>query len=336
MIAVEPFSLALSSTLGTATARIDRRDGFLVTIDGEGQRGVGEATPLLGWTESLATCKKVLWAVADGERDASSLDPTETPAASHAVDVAQADLTARERGIPLAAFLAEDPAGSVPVNATIGDGDVTETVRAAQDAIGEGYSCLKVKVGSRSVEADLERVRAVSDAAGDVDLRVDANGAWSHSQAETAIEALADRVSVVEQPLPADDLAGHADLRDRGVEIAVDESLRAKGLDAIIAVEAADVVILKPMVLGGVRPARDLACRAREAGVAPIVTTTIDGVVARTAALHLSASLGIERACGLATADRLAEDLALDPAPVTDGRMTVPDVSGTGVRIAGQ
>jgi len=85
------------------------------------------------------------------------------------------------------------------------------------------------------------------------------------------------------------------------------------------------------MALGGVDRARQAALEAREAGVEPVVTTTIDAVVARTAALHLAASVPDLPACGLATADRLAEDLAPDPAPVEDGRMAVPDAPGHGV-----
>ncbi|MFC6754694.1 o-succinylbenzoate synthase, partial [Halorubrum tibetense] len=47
------FSVALSSPLGTARGDIREREGFLVGVES----GVGEATPLPGWTESLAACE---------------------------------------------------------------------------------------------------------------------------------------------------------------------------------------------------------------------------------------------------------------------------------------
>jgi L-alanine-DL-glutamate epimerase-like enolase superfamily enzyme len=138
-------------------------------------------------------------------------------------------------------------------------------------------------------------------------------------------------VAYVEQPLPADDLAGHAALRGTDVDVALDESLVGRRVDSVLDADAADVLILKPMVLGGPGNAHTLALRAREQGVEPVVTTTIDGVVARLAALHVAAAVPDIGACGLATGDRLAADLAPDPTTVTDGAMSVPQSTGLGV-----
>ncbi|QGN06832.1 o-succinylbenzoate synthase [Halorhabdus sp. CBA1104] len=334
---IEPFSLPLASPLGTATDRIESREGALIVVERDGVRGVGEATPLPGWTESLDACRAVLRAVAAGERPPASVDPAERPAARHGLTLAEADATARAAGVPLAQWLAADTAdtaGSVPVNATIGDADPDATARAATAAVEAGFRCLKVKVGARPLGADLDRLRAIRREERDVTIRLDANGSWTRTVAEDALKEISDlNVTLIEQPLPPDDLDGHEQLQGRGVDIALDESLREHGIDAIKSADTADVVVLKPMVLGGLDRAAALARTARQHGMEPIVTTTIDGVVARTAALHLAASLGIDRACGLATADRLAEDLAGDPAPVRDGYMTVPDASGIGVAL---
>jgi len=75
------------------------------------------------------------------------------------------------------------------------------------------------------------------------------------------------------------------------VPIALDESLATRGLDAVLDADAADAVVLKPMALGGPDRALAAARRAREAGVEPVVTTTIDAVVARTAAVHVAAAI---------------------------------------------
>jgi L-alanine-DL-glutamate epimerase-like enolase superfamily enzyme len=57
----------------------------------------------------------------------------------------------------------------------------------------------------------------------------------------------------------------------------------------------------------------------------------VDAVVARTAAVHVVAALPDVAPCGLATAGLLGEDLGPDPAPVTDGRITVPQDPGIGI-----
>ena len=345
-----PFALDLTRPLGTARGDIARREGFVVTVEPAGNRseavGVGEATPLPGWTESHEDCAAALDAVSDGDgTDAplGALRAESTPAARHGVALALADAAARDAGRSLAERLANEadvdasPAAAVPVNATVGDGSPAETVAAATQAVDEGFDCLKLKVGARDVDEDVERVRSVREAVGDaVSLRADANGAWDREAARRALDALAAfDLAYVEQPLPADDLDGLAALRGeaRGgaVPVAADESVAARGVDAVLEADAADAVVLKPMALGGPDRALSAALRARSAGVDPVVTTTVDAVVARTAAVHVAAAIGGVSPCGLATGTLLDEDLASDPCPIDDGQIAVP----TGPGIAG-
>ena len=335
------FAVPLSRPLGTARGAIRERRGHLVAVgpalgDGVETRGIGEATPLPGWTESPAACASALASDDAARATLDTLDPTATPAARHGVSLALADADARADGHPLAAHLAADaglssPAQSVPVNATIGDGNPTETATAALQAVDGGTTCLKVKIGARSVDADVRRLRAVRDAVGPaVEVRADANGAWDFETAHRALDRLEPMdLAYVEQPLPAAALASTARLaRESTVPIAVDESLTEHGVDAVLAADAVDVVVLKPMALGGPDRTVDAAVRARAAGVEPVVTTTIDAVVARTAAVHVAAAIPDASACGLATAGLLEEDLATDPCPVEAGRVSVPDGPG--------
>ncbi|MFC5969913.1 mandelate racemase/muconate lactonizing enzyme family protein [Halomarina salina] len=338
----EPFSLPLSSPLSTANGDVTEREGFVVVVDVGGQRGVGEATPLPDWTESLDDCEGALRRVArypDPRRALTSRGDealASTPAARHGVALALADAAAHRDREPLYRWLGgEVRVDRVPVNATVGDDDVDATVAAAEQAVEEGFDCLKVKVGARSLADDAARLRAVREACPDVELRADANAAWDRDTAREAVDALADcDLAYVEQPLPADDIAGHADLREyvaasnTSLGVALDESLSSTTPEAILDAGAADVLVLKPMALGGVDRARTAALAARDRGVDVVVTTTIDAVYARTAAVHLAASLPEVRACGLATAGLLDADLAPDPAPVVDGSVVVPEGKG--------
>jgi len=339
---VDPFSLRLETPLGTAAGPITDRRGFLVGHDRDGVQGIGEATPLPGWTESYEACRAALDETVTSASTEAAIeppDPTETPAAAHGVDLARLDAVARRDGQPLAAVLRKrgfdsdrPPAESVPVNATIGDGTVEETVSAAVSAIDDGFEWLKLKVGVREPEQDLARIQAVREAVGDdVRLRLDANGAWDRATARRLVDQLAAiGIEYLEQPLPAADLAGHADLRGRGVDIAVDESLAEASVDAVVDAEAADVVVIKPMAVGGPSRAVTAASTAREADIEPVVTTTVDGVVARTAAVHVAAAIPNVTACGLATGSLLASDLGADPVTITDGRATLPTGHGLG------
>ncbi|SEQ25876.1 mandelate racemase/muconate lactonizing enzyme family protein [Natrinema salaciae] len=348
------FSLELADPLETADGSIDSRDGFLVRLVDEGSEpasgatepgnepgvGYGEATPLPGWTESREDCERALERAREAIRTDGPSEALEVVdrqvAARHALALALADLQATRESTPLYRYLGQGPmVGRVPVNATIGDGSPVETARETRRAVDRGFDCCKLKVGLRSVEDDIERVRHVRDTVGPgVDLRVDANEAWTYEEAEFALEAFAGLgVSIVEQPLPAGALEGHADLRSGNpdVSIALDEGLLEHGVDAICEAGAADVVVLKPMALGGVDVARKVAAWLTELGITPLVTTTIDGVVARTGAVHLAAAIPDVPACGLATGELLATDLGRDPVLLEKGSAVVPQAKGLGV-----
>lgn len=337
-VELDPFSLPLARPLETAGGTIAAREGFLVTVGTGGARGLGEATPLPGWTESREACRAALEGIEDARAalDASALE--DAPAARHGLALAVADARARAGDEPLYRHLGgEDRVETVPVNATAGDAPVDETAREVERTANEGFPAVKVKVGARPPAEDVERLRAARERAPAVELRADANGAWTPEGAREALDGFADLdVAYVEQPLPPGDLAGHADLRGRGVGVAIDEGVAAHGVEAVLAADAADVLVVKPMVLGGPDRARRAAVRAREAGLSAVVTTTIDGAVARAGAVHVAASLPGLPACGLATADRLAADLLPDPAPVTGGAVCVPQSPGNVQREAGE
>lgn len=338
----EPFSVTLERPLETARGAIHERAGFVIRTTYEDVTGIGEATPLAGWTESQTECRDALerasnvateldWGVALARLDA--------PAARHGLSLAFADARARAARMPLYRSLGgPTQTESVPVNATLGaQGTPEQTASEARQLSEDGYRCLKVKVGTRSVEEDIERIRAIRDTLGDtLRIRVDVNGAWTTSEAETAVDALAALdVSYVEQPLPAGELEATRSLRNRGVDIALDESLATYDIETIIDNAAADVLVLKPMVLGGPDLTVTAARACREAGIEPVVSTTIDAVVARTAAVHVAASIPEIRPCGLATADWLATDIGLDPSPIENGRIHVPQEPGLGIEGVG-
>jgi o-succinylbenzoate synthase len=339
VIDVEQFTVRLADPLQTARGGIRERRGFLVTVEYDGTEGVGEATPLPGWTESFEECRDAL---DRADEIAAELDwgialaKLASPAARHGLSLALADARARQEDEPLYRSLGrEERVSRVPVNATIG-AQTTEpeaTAAIARRTVDEGYRCLKLKVGTGTLEEDVERVRAVRNAVGDdVEIRVDANGAWRPREAEQALDALgALEVSYVEQPLSTAKLSAHAGLRASPVDVALDESLAAHDVEEIIDADAADVLILKPMVLGGPDRTVEAVAECRAAGIEPVVSTTIDAAVARTGAVHAAATIPDVRACGLATGALLETDVARDPAPVSDGWIRVPQEPGLGL-----
>jgi len=145
-----------------------------------------------------------------------------------AVDIALWDPKARILGIPMVALLG-CARSEVPI---YGSGGFTSYSNdQLQSQLGgwasSGISMVKMKIG-REPERDLERVRVARQAIGpDVQLFVDANGAYSRKQALRFAKDFREYgVSWFEEPVTSDDLDGLRLLRDRapaGMDIAAGE-----------------------------------------------------------------------------------------------------------------
>ncbi|MDG2125219.1 MAG: enolase C-terminal domain-like protein, partial [Verrucomicrobiales bacterium] len=102
-------------------------------------------------------------------------------------------------------------------------------VENARRAVGEGFSAMKLKVGSVDPDDDVRRVGLVREAVGDgVAIMVDANQAWSVPTAVEACRRLADfSLGWVEEPTQPDDVLGHAKIAEAiaPVPVAVGEAV---------------------------------------------------------------------------------------------------------------
>lgn len=220
---------------------------------------------------------------------------------------------------------------SIPVNATI---PAVPAERVPELLAGFGkVDAVKIKVAERgqSLADDVSRVEAVRAALPDADLRVDANGGWSVTEAVAALTRLAGvGLQYAEQPVP--DIAGLAEvrrlLREAGVPvlIAADESVRKEEDPLRVArAGAADLIVVKVAPLGGVQRAVDIVAAA---GLPAVVSSALDTSVGIRAGLALAAALpDLPYACGLGTIPLLAADVTRNPLVPDDGAISLRDVS---------
>lgn len=206
---------------------------------------------------------------------------------------------------------------SVPVNALVG----AESLDPSSWA---GFTALKLKVGRRAPDADVERVARVRDLAGpQVRLRVDANGAWDVETAVAMLERLARYdIELAEQPVAR--MGDLATVRRRvSVRIAADECVRTvEDAVRLRALDAADALVLKVQPVGGVRAGLTLA---EEAGVPAVVTSMLETSVGLAAGLALACALPeLPFACGLATSSELPGDVVARPLVPHAGVLSVP------------
>ena len=336
-----PFLLPMRHRFEAAHGALDDREGVIVQlVDAEGVTGTGEASPMPSLGHGTVADVTALLE-AHGAAILGGADVPDGPGALAlrcALDVAALDLRGRSEGKPVAALLADgEPAGWVQANAVLGSGEPGQVSEFAREAWNAGYTVLKLKVGARDLEDDVARIAAVREATPEAVIRLDANGAWTEAQATEALQALYPyRIELIEQPVAASDVGALARIHEQSpMRIAADEAVvDPTTLAQVLELRAADLVVLKPMMLGGLTAAAEVARRAFERGIGAFVTTTFDSSIGTAAALQLAAALPWDAAHGLGTGEHLAADVTARTMLASGGRITLPDAPGLGIDLS--
>ena len=256
-------------------------------------------------------------------------------AAKAAVDVALHDLAARRLGIPLARLLG-GTALSVPTDVTLSAGDPASLAAAASARVAEGFSVLKVKVGTDAA-TDLDRIRAVCKAVA-ATIRLDANQGWTAREAVRIINGISAEglpVELVEQPVPRSDLDGLAFVTHHvDIPIMADESVfGVRDLIAVLERRAADLVNVKLAKCGGLSVARTLIELAHAHGIGTCVGSMMEGPVGVGAAASLVAAYKTTAVSDLDAAWWLESSPVHGGPSYRDGAVHLPDAPGLGVHL---
>ena len=237
-----PVRVPLKADMVTKTAHGDHHTSDYVIVKlhtDEGLVGLGEATVSALWSgETSKSCVAML-----GDLIGPALigaDPTQlsalrklmdfllklNPFTKAAVEMALWDIAGKARGVPVYQLLGGKFWDIIPTKMMIGAFDLPRVRSLAEQFLGWGVGCLKVKVGL-DLAGDLARVKAVRDVAGpDIPITIDANCGWNVTTARIALERLRQfNILVAEQPIAPGDTDAMASLRSAGIPIMVDESV---------------------------------------------------------------------------------------------------------------
>jgi L-alanine-DL-glutamate epimerase-like enolase superfamily enzyme len=337
-----PYTIARKST--------DTVDLFFVRlVTGGTFIGLGSASPSEQVTgETAAACEAAL----DPGRlsDLVGRDPrclgalcawlerelSATPAARAALDMALHDLVAREAEIGVVDLLGERT-GPLPTSITIGIKPTAEALVDAEEYVGRGFTCLKVKLG-HSIDDDVERLTKLREAVGrEVRIRVDANEGYSLAEVRRFQPLFYElEIEFLEQPLPASALNEIRELPEPlRRNLALDESLH--GLDDALNLLrepiACGTFVVKLMKSGGVSAARRVADVAAAGGRRVMWGCNDESAISIAAALHTAYASPATRYLDLDGSFDLARDPAEGGFVVEGGLLRLVDDTGLGVRI---
>ena len=319
-----------------------------------GAEGIGEAATLGGprWSEESVESIKatidtyltpaLLGAPANGfEAARIRMDEAakRNNAAKAAIESALFDAVGKTFGVPVVQLLGGSVRERVPVLWTLASGDPAQEIEEAEKKIAAGlHNAFKVKIGAQAPEADIARlsslVRALADRAS---LIVDANQAWDETVALRYLPVLAELgVRLVEQPLPAWNLAGMAHLRAHSnVPLMADECVfSTHDMLNVARSGAADVVSLKLVKHGGLLAMRDVAAVAEAAGVGLYGGCLLESSIGAAAHLQVFAGLrALAWGCEHFGPQILVDDLAEEPLRFADFQIHLPAGAGLGVAL---
>lgn len=287
---------------GTSRGVYTTRKIWLIHLS-DGQRtGVGECAPLpdlscdaLPDQEYASILNKVCEDFCQsGEIDDDSL--RDYPSMLFGLETALLNLQNGDRLFDTAFSRGET---GIPINGLVWMGNHDEMLQRLEDKLEKGFRCIKLKIGAIDFDQELDLIRRIRDRFSfhEVELRVDANGAFPYDEALYKLELLSQyNIHSIEQPIKAGQWAFMADLcRESPLPIALDEELIGVNDPAMkrhmLNIIKPRYIILKPSLHGGMAGCREWIETARDLGIGSWITSALESNVGLNAIAQFAASI---------------------------------------------
>ncbi|MBC2840702.1 o-succinylbenzoate synthase [Robiginitalea sp. SC105] len=299
---------------------------FLCLADGENW-GIGECALFRGlsWDDRPGYQQQLDWACGNIHRGLEALREELCRWPSLVFGLEQA-FRSLQGDSPMQLFDSGFTSGTpIPINGLIWMGDAGFMREQIRRKIAEGYRCLKLKIGSLDFETELALIRQVRQEfpEGELEIRVDANGAFTPGQAPERLHALAALgLHSIEQPIRQGQWEEMAALcRENILPIALDEELigicdpeeKIQLLEAI----RPQYIILKPSLIGGFAAGEEWIRLAGERNIGWWVTSALESNVGLNAIAQWTAGLETDMPQGLGTGSLFSNNF--DSPLETDG-----------------
>lgn len=201
-------------------------------------------------------------------------------------------------------------------NGLVWMGDIDTMWRRANEKIEEGFKCLKFKIGALNFEDELALLKKVRATWGnDITLRLDANGAFSATNAMQKLEQLAELdIHSIEQPIKANQWEAMANLcRNSPIDIALDEELigikSKQEKQAILDAIQPQYIILKNSLIGGWKEAAEWINLSENKGIGWWATSALELNIGLNAIAYQIAGYNNPLAQGLGTGKVFSNNL---------------------------
>ena len=197
----------------------------------------------------------------------------------------------------------------IPINGLIWMGNFNEMYHRIEEKMQQGFRCIKLKIGAIDFNKELELLAYIRKhfTPEQIELRVDANGAFSPTDASGKLKQLAEyQLHSIEQPIRAGQWKEMAELcKSTPLPIALDEELigindRQQKIELLETIQP-QYIILKPSLHGGISGSEEWIELAEERGIGSWVTSALESNIGLNAIAQWTATLTPTLPQGLGT-----------------------------------
>lgn len=187
----------------------------------------------------------------------------------------------------------------IVINGLVWMGSQQEMLGRIEEKLKQGFHCIKLKIGAIDFELELDMVRRIRDrfSRSEVELRVDANGAFEFDEALYKLELLAQyAIHSIEQPIKPNQWGYMAELcRESPLPIALDEELIGINMPEmkahVLNIIKPAYIVLKPSLHGGMKGVREWVDIAAKQGIRSWITSALESNVGLNAIAQLAADI---------------------------------------------
>ncbi len=323
-LTVEPRTLHFKQPAKTSRgAYTTRRLWYLhlTNDDCPGREGIGECAPLPDLScDARPDYETLLRRFCAGIAQRGSWDPAalrDYPSMLFGIETAFSHYERQNYALWDTPFSRSE--AGIPINGLIWMADYERMLAQIETKLASGFRCVKLKIGAIHFEDELRLLRYIRRhfSAGEIELRVDANGAFAPSEALEKLKRLAELdLHSIEQPIRAGQWETMARLTAATpLPIALDEELigvndpieKERLLDTI----RPQYIILKPSLHGGLQGANEWIRMADEREIGWWITSALESNIGLNAIAQWCATFDNPRPQGLGTGALFTDNVAM-------------------------
>lgn len=299
-ISIAERTLHFKQPAGTSRGVYTERKIWLVTMtDGE-HTGVGECSPLpLLSCDDIPNYTEMLRCFCDIVEQTDEIpydDLRDYPSMLFGLETALLDL---RNGVKLFDTPFSRGECGIPINGLVWMGSYDEMQQRIEEKLDKGFRCVKLKIGAIDFDSELALVKRIRQRFSyhDVELRVDANGAFPFEEALYKLELLSQySLHSIEQPIKAGQWSYMSELcRESPLRIALDEELIGVNDPGtkrqMLNIIRPAYIILKPSLHGGMTGVREWVDIACDMGIGSWITSALESNVGLNAIAQLCSSV---------------------------------------------